>query len=77
MSIRSIALVLGVLLISGGSADAKSPVQVTPDDNTIIIYPNSAGKARDYVDLSVKEFHLSNADPVQMANTIFPATCPL
>ena len=40
------------------------------DGNTIIIYPNTAGKAREYLDLSVKAFHLTNADPAQMVNTI-------
>jgi general secretion pathway protein D len=39
-------------------------------ENTLLIYPNTAAKARDYQDLVVKTFYLANADAKLMANTI-------
>ncbi len=35
-------------------------------DNTIFVYPNSPAKVRDYQDLMIRSFHLTNADPKQM-----------
>ena len=37
------------------------------NDNTVLIYPNTAAKQKDYLDLSVKTFYLANAD----AKTVF------
>lgn len=37
------------------------------NDNTVLIYPNTAAKQKDYLDLSVKTFYLSNAE----AKTVF------
>ena len=35
-------------------------------DNTIFLYPNIPSKVRDYQDLMIRSFHLTNADPKQM-----------
>ncbi|MDO8990573.1 MAG: cohesin domain-containing protein [Sideroxyarcus sp.] len=35
-------------------------------DNTVFIYPNTPVKIKDYQDLKVRSFHLTNADPKQM-----------
>ena len=35
-------------------------------DNTIFVYPNLPAKVRDYQDLMIRSFHLTNADPKQM-----------
>ena len=35
-------------------------------DNTVFVYPNSPAKIKDYQDLKIRSFHLSNADPKQM-----------
>ncbi|MBZ0106403.1 MAG: type II and III secretion system protein [Sulfuricella denitrificans] len=35
-------------------------------DNTLFIYPNTAAKLKDYQDLKIRSFHLTNADPKQM-----------
>lgn len=40
------------------------------DKNSILIYPNTPAKSRDYQPLSVKTFFLSNADAKNAANTI-------
>lgn len=40
------------------------------NDNTLLIYPNSQNKTKDYKDLMVKGFYLANADVKQVANTI-------
>lgn len=37
------------------------------NDNTVLIYPNTAAKQKDYLELSVKTFYLSNVD----AKTVF------
>ena len=37
MHIRLLAVMLALLLVSVGSAHAKSPVQITPDGNTILV----------------------------------------
>jgi hypothetical protein len=37
MQIRSLAVLLALVLVSVGSAHAKSPVQITPDDNTMLV----------------------------------------
>ncbi|OYU00180.1 MAG: hypothetical protein CFE40_02385 [Burkholderiales bacterium PBB1] len=37
------------------------------NDNTVLIYPNTAAKQKDYLELSVKTFYLSNAE----AKTVF------
>ncbi len=35
-------------------------------DNTIFVYPDTPSKTRDYQDLMIRSFHLTNADPKQM-----------
>lgn len=40
------------------------------NDNTILIYPNTAAKVKDYQELIVKGFYLTNADPKQMMSEI-------
>lgn len=35
-------------------------------DNTLFIYPNTPAKLKDYQDLKIRSFHLTNADPKQM-----------
>lgn len=35
-------------------------------DNTVFVYPNSPAKLKDYQDLKIRSFHLTNADPKQM-----------
>jgi general secretion pathway protein D len=40
------------------------------NENTLLIYPNTPAKARDYRDLVVKSFYLANADARQTANMI-------
>lgn len=39
-------------------------------ENTVLIYPNTAAKVRDYQELVVKSFYLTNADVKQTANMI-------
>jgi general secretion pathway protein D len=39
-------------------------------DNTVFIYPRSPAKLKDYQDLKVRSFHLTNADPKQMLTMI-------
>ncbi len=36
------------------------------NDNTIFVYPNTPAKVKDYQDLVIRSFHLTNADPKQM-----------
>jgi general secretion pathway protein D len=40
------------------------------NDKTLLIYPNTPAKARDYKDLVVRSFYLMNADAKQTANMI-------
>src|SRR5436190_4472604 len=40
------------------------------NENTVLIYPNTPAKARDYKDLVVKSFYLANADVKQTANMV-------
>ena len=40
------------------------------NDNTILIYPNTPAKNRDYKDLTVRSFYLANADVKATANMI-------
>jgi general secretion pathway protein D len=40
------------------------------NDNTILIYPNTPAKTRDYKDLVVRSFYLANADVKQTANMV-------
>ncbi|HUF79606.1 MAG TPA: secretin N-terminal domain-containing protein [Burkholderiales bacterium] len=40
------------------------------NENTLLIYPNTPAKVRDYRDLVVKSFYLANADAKQTANMI-------
>ncbi|MBI3771685.1 MAG: secretin and TonB N-terminal domain-containing protein [Gammaproteobacteria bacterium] len=40
------------------------------NDNTVLIYPTSPQKLKDYQDLVIKSFFLANADPKQMVNMI-------
>lgn len=39
-------------------------------DNTVFIYPGTPAKLKDYQDLKVRSFHLTNADPKQMLTMI-------
>ena len=39
-------------------------------DNTVFIYPNTPAKIKDYQDLKIRSFHLTNADPKQMLTMI-------
>lgn len=39
-------------------------------DNTVLIYPNTAAKTKEYQELSVKSFYLANADAKQTLNMI-------
>ena len=39
-------------------------------DNTVFVYPNTPAKLKDYQDLKIRSFHLSNADPKQMLTMI-------
>ena len=36
------------------------------NDNTVFVYPNTPEKNKDYQELKVRSFHLTNADPKQM-----------
>jgi general secretion pathway protein D len=40
------------------------------NDNTILIYPNTAAKVKDYQELVVKSFYLTNADPKQVMSEL-------
>lgn len=40
------------------------------DDNTVLIYPDTPAKQKDYQLLTVKSFYLSNADAKNVANTL-------
>lgn len=40
------------------------------DGNTILIYPNTAAKLKEYQQMSVKTFFISNADAKNIANTL-------
>jgi general secretion pathway protein D len=40
------------------------------DAGTILVYPNTPAKARDYQALTIKTFYLTNADPKTLANTL-------
>ncbi|WP_244130289.1 secretin N-terminal domain-containing protein [Burkholderia sp. BCC0044] len=44
--------------------------QRTLDENTILIYPNTPAKLKDYKPLTVRTFFLAHADPEQVANTL-------
>jgi general secretion pathway protein D len=39
-------------------------------DNTVFIYPATPAKLKDYQDLKIRSFHLTNADPKQMLSMI-------
>ncbi len=39
-------------------------------DNTVFVYPNTPAKLKDYQDLKIRSFHLTNADPKQMLTMI-------
>ena len=39
-------------------------------DNTVYIYPDTAAKNKDFQDLKIRSFHLTNADPKQMLTMI-------
>ncbi|CAN7232696.1 secretin N-terminal domain-containing protein [Paraburkholderia sp. SIMBA_054] len=40
------------------------------DENTVLIYPNTPAKLKDYQELAVRTFFLSNADAKTVANTL-------
>ena len=40
------------------------------NENSLLIYPNTPAKAKDYVDLTVRSFYVVNTDVKQMAGTI-------
>lgn len=44
--------------------------QRTLDNNTILIYPNTPAKLKDYQALTIKGFFLANADPEPVANAL-------
>lgn len=39
-------------------------------DNTVFIYPSTPAKIKDYQDLMIRSFHLTNADPKQMMSML-------
>lgn len=39
-------------------------------DNTVFVYPNTPEKNREYQDLMIRSFHLTNADPKQMLSML-------
>jgi general secretion pathway protein D len=63
LSVSNISIedVIGVLAITN-QLERK-----TLSDNTVLIYPNTVAKQKDYLDLAVKTFYLENAD----AKTVF------
>jgi len=40
------------------------------NDNSLLIYPNTPAKSKDYVDLAMRSFYLANADAKQTVNMI-------
>jgi general secretion pathway protein D len=44
--------------------------QQVMDANTVLIYPNTAAKQKEYQEMTVKTFYLANADAKQVANTL-------
>ncbi|WLI90268.1 secretin N-terminal domain-containing protein [Massilia sp. R2A-15] len=44
--------------------------QQVMDGNTILVYPNVAGKVKEYQEMAVKTFFLANADAKNVANTL-------
>ena len=60
----SIAEIVDVLLLTS-QLDKKAL-----NDNTLIIFPNTAAKKREYQDLLVRAFYLTNADAKQVVNLI-------
>jgi len=40
------------------------------NENTVLIYPNTPNKVKDYQELSVRTYHLANADAKMVANTL-------
>ncbi|MDQ1314708.1 MAG: ral secretion pathway protein [Pseudomonadota bacterium] len=40
------------------------------NDNTVFIYPSTPAKLKEYQDLKIRSFHLTNADPKQMLTMI-------
>lgn len=63
LSIANLSIddVIGVLTVTN-QLERK-----TLNDNTVLIYPNTAAKQKDYLDLTVKTFYLANAE----AKTVF------
>jgi general secretion pathway protein D len=61
---QSVAEVIEMLLVTNQLA------RKVLNDTTLLIYPNTPQKQRDYQDLVVKSFYLSNADPKQTLNMI-------
>ena len=61
---QSVAEVVEMLLVTNQLA------KKVLNENTLLIYPNTPQKQRDYQDLVVKSFYLSNADPKQTVNMI-------
>lgn len=39
-------------------------------DNTVFVYPNTPAKIKDYQDLKIRSFHLTNADPKQILTMV-------
>jgi general secretion pathway protein D len=39
-------------------------------DNTVFVYPNTPAKIKDYQDLKIRSFHLTNADPKQVLTMV-------
>ncbi|TYQ17599.1 UNVERIFIED_ORG: general secretion pathway protein D [Zoogloea ramigera] len=44
--------------------------QQVMDANTVLIYPNTAAKQKEYQEMTVKTFYLANADAKMVANTL-------
>ncbi|MES3020089.1 MAG: secretin N-terminal domain-containing protein [Pseudomonadota bacterium] len=44
--------------------------QQVMDDNTVLIYPNTLAKTREYQEMTVKTFYLANTDAKTIGNTI-------
>lgn len=44
--------------------------QQVMDGNTILVYPNVAAKLKEYQEMTIKTFYLSNADAKSVANTL-------
>ncbi|HSV70553.1 MAG TPA: secretin N-terminal domain-containing protein [Methylibium sp.] len=60
----SIEDVVGVLTVTNQLASK------TLSENTVLVYPNTAAKQKDYVDLAVRTFFLANADATRVVTML-------